>query len=242
VTTLVGGGLAGLAISLVSAAAWLGADLLGGASYSHPLIPYWNATVRLGYFCLHTSLLVVLNTLIERMRDLGLRDPLTGASNWRYFHEIAQRELDVHRRDKRPITMAYVDIDNFKTINDTLGHDAGDDVLRTTAEVIQSQIRPGDILARVGGDEFALLFPAVDPPGADVVLQRVHGALQQTFEGNNWPVSVSVGAVTFTALPSSVEALVKRADDLMYQVKRAGKNNVVHETWPTAASLEALGP
>jgi diguanylate cyclase (GGDEF)-like protein len=240
VTTLVAGGGAGLAISILSAGVWMVADLTAGAAYSHPLIPYWNATVRLGYFCMHTLLLTFLATLIERMRDLGLRDPLTGAANWRYFQEIAQRELAVHRREKRPITMAYADLDNFKAINDTLGHDAGDEVLRTTAEVIQAQIRPADTLARVGGDEFALLFPQADPPGAQVVLQRVKAALAETFASNKWPVSASVGAVTFLALPSTVEALVKRADDLMYRVKRDGKNAVLHETWPASSSVEAL--
>ena len=176
----------------------------------------------------------MLLALIERMERLGLRDPLTGAANWRYFQEVAQRELEIHRRAKQQITMAYADLDNFKTANDTLGHDAGNEILRTTVEVIQRHVRPGDLVARLGGDEFALLFPNADHAGAQVLLTRVRAALRQEFEGNGWPVSVSMGAVTFRTLPPSVDVLVRRADELMYRVKKGGKNDLLHESWPAA--------
>jgi len=230
--TLAAGKIPGFLISLVSAIVWLIADITSGAQYTKLLIPYWNGIVRFGYFCLHTYLLSILLKAIEREKAIALRDPLTNAANWRFFEEFANREIQRDRRNKRSITIVYFDLDNFKTVNDTLGHDVGDDLLRTVSEITQSSLRPSDMLARVGGDEFALLLPSTDFSGAEAVLRRVRENVLNEMNSHGWPVTMSMGAVTFSTLPSTVGPMLKRADEVMYSVKRSGKNNLIHEQWP----------
>jgi diguanylate cyclase (GGDEF)-like protein len=135
----------------------------------------------------------------------------------------------------RPLTVAYLDLDDFKTVNDTLGHEAGDDLLRTIVELMQANIRPADMLARTGGDEFVLVFPETDYVGGGEVLRRLHSKIQSEITRSGWPISCSLGAITFNVLPSSPDALVKRADELMYSVKLSGKGSLKHEQWPAAA-------
>ena len=230
--TLSGGRVPGLIISLISALTWLVADLTAGANYSKLLIPYWNAIVRLGYFVLHTYLVSILLRAVEREKAMAMRDPLTNAANWRFFEEFANREIQRDRRDKKPLTIVYFDLDNFKTVNDTLGHDVGDELLKAVSEVTQASLRPSDMLARVGGDEFALLLPSTDFQGAEAVLSRVRNAVLSEMSGHGWPVTMSMGAITFTTLPSSIGPMLKRADEMMYAVKRGGKNNLQHEQYP----------
>lgn len=233
--TLFAGRNWGFLISLVSAGTWLWADLVGGLQYSRWFIPYWNAVVRLGYFCVHTVLLTILLSLMEKVENISLRDPVTGVFTWRYFEEATKRELQKARRTKQPITVVYTDLDNFKMINDQFGHDVGDDLLCTVAEIIQSQIRPSDIVARVGGDEFVIVFPETNYEGMRNVLERIRNRIAQEMEKHRWSVTLSIGAVTFREPSSSVNLIVKKADELMYLVKHGGKNNIRHEEWPAVS-------
>ena len=118
--------------------------------------------------------------------------------------------------------LACVDLDNFTTLNDEFVHSVGDEVLRTVAVSLRSAIRSTDLAARVGGDEFALLFPETDKQGAHVVLETVLGRLHQDMTRAGWPVTASVGSVTTTEA-ASTESLLRQADQVMYEVKRAGK-------------------
>jgi len=220
---------ASLILSSFSAAIWFGADIMTGYQYSHWLVPYWNSAVRLGYFIVHTFLLSTLLDLIKREKKLSQLDPLTNAVNWRYFQEYAWRELERARRLKQAVTLAYIDLDNFKTINDTFGHDVGDSILRTLVMIVNGDMRQSDILARMGGDEFAILILDTDYEGANRVLNRVKDNINRSMDENKWPITVSIGAITYNVLPTSVKIMVKRADELMYSVKRAGKNSLKHE-------------
>ena len=151
---------------------------------------------------------------------------MTGAISIRYFYELAQIEISRAQRYRRPFTLAYIDLDNFKAVNDRLGHSTGDRVLRAVTDGISRQIRPADTLARLGGDEFALLLPETDGEAAKTVINRIHSSLVDEMLRNGWMVTFSVGVVTFNEVPKTVDEMVKMADSAMYSVKAAGKNGV----------------
>lgn len=222
----------GILVSAISVLAWLFADMEAGAAYSSLLVPLWNACVRLGFFAIHCFLLGRLVDAVEAMRDLSLHDPLTKAANSRFFEEYASKSIKAAMRDKRPVSLAFMDLDNFKELNDRLGHSVGDEALVLLADTIRGGIRPEDMLARLGGDEFVLLIPGPPFDAADEVFRRLHEAVSKEMADRGWRVTLSMGAVTFTTLSSSVGALLSRADELMYEVKSSGKNALRHKVWP----------
>ena len=223
--TVRGGTAEGLATAGASAAVWLFADVAGGAQYSSPLIPYWNAVVRLGYFTLHTVLLGRLYGAMTRERLSARSDPLTGVANWRHFREQAEAELERAARGGRPLTLAYADIDDFKTLNDRLGHEGGDRLLVAVARALRDGVRRIDMVARLGGDEFIVLLPETGAPEAARVLERLVERVRAETAPIS-PVSLSCGAVTHTTPPRDVEALLSASDQLMYEDKRTGKGAV----------------
>src|SRR5260370_39212914 len=134
----------------------------------------WSGVVRLGTLVLVTSLVSRLRVGIVRERLLARTDALTGAANGRTFYETAAVEADRARRSGRPLTLAYLDLDNFKQLNDRLGHAAGDAGLQAMVELIHVHIRPAGLLARLGGGEFALLVPDT---GRDAAVARRGGVV-----------------------------------------------------------------
>jgi len=149
----------GVVVSIVSALVWLMADIASGHSYSHPAIYYWNTTIRFSFFIIVVLLLSALRNTHYHAKELARIDNLTGAVNARYFSELVQMEIDRSQRNRQSFTVAYVDLDNFKSVNDRFGHSLGDEVLRTIVQRAKSQLRRVDVVARLGGDEFALLLP-----------------------------------------------------------------------------------
>ena len=218
----------GIVISFLCAAVWYTADLFAGHPFSSILIPAWNALMRLGYFCLHTYLLNDIIRLYERAKADSMIDGLTGAVNTRYFSLLFDRELAKAQREHSELTIAFLDLDNFKTVNDTLGHSAGDFLLRRISEIIHSSIRPADVFARMGGDEFAILITGTNYDRSQTVLHRIRSAVAAECDRNSWPVTISAGAITFESLDKGKEEIIRRADQLMYAVKKSGKNNITH--------------
>jgi diguanylate cyclase (GGDEF)-like protein len=221
-----GGLWPGLATATAGAAAWLIADLSAGHRYSHYIIPYWNSLMRGLIFLAVGMLLVRLKRTLERETHLATRDALTGIGNWRHFETIADRELGRARRSGKPFSAAYIDIDNFKTVNDSLGHRAGDTLLVWVAQVLQESVRTIDCVARLGGDEFAVLMPETEREGARVVVERIRRMAEETAQKNYGAATLSVGLVTFMRTPASIDEMIRTADDLMYNVKKGGKNAV----------------
>lgn len=194
--------------------------------YTHPIFAVWNAALRFGFFLIVATALAALRRATDNESRLARTDPLTGAANARAFAEAAEREVQRARRYGQTFTVATLDIDNFKDINDRLGHSAGDAVLRVVAETIQANVRAVDTVARLGGDEFGLLLPETGHDPGGLVLRKVVSALLAVTSKNGWPVTFSVGAVTCTSPASTVDELLKVADGQMYAVKRAGKNAI----------------
>lgn len=213
-------------IALISAMVWLLADLLSGHQFSHVLIPFWNALMRLGVFMLVSVIIHKLRVALEYQTSLAQMDHLTRVANLRYFVDSVQRELERSKRYGHPLTLVYIDLDNFKAVNDSLGHQQGDRLLQRVAETIKKSIRDTDVAGRLGGDEFAILLPETEELAAREVLQRLQKELSETMAADGWKVTFSIGSVTFFEIPSSVNEAIKRADELMYEVKRSGKNNI----------------
>ena len=221
----------GLLTSLTCAFVWIGADVTTGHRYSYPLIPIWNTLIRLAFFVIITLLLSALRRATEREKEFARVDNLTGAVNPRFFYDLAQMEIDRFQRYEHPFTLAYIDLDNFKTVNDQFGHPAGDQVLRIVASSTRKYLRKTDVVARLGGDEFALLLPETNEESARIVLSKIQDGLLEEMRLGNWPITFSIGVLTCIVPPHTTEELVRMADELMYSVKHDSKNSIKYSTY-----------
>jgi diguanylate cyclase (GGDEF)-like protein len=225
------GPAAGIALSVLSAVAWSLADTLSFHADRHAAVPYWNLFMELSSFFLASSVLAGLRSSMEREQKLGRIDYLTGAVNSRYFAELADREIQRALRYRHIFTAAYLDLDNFKTVNDNKGHQEGDRVLKLVVSTIFDSVRTTDIVARLGGDEFIILLPETDSDMARTAIEKIREKLLALMTANNWPVTFSFGLVTFDSAPQSVHHLVKLTDAVMYEVKNSGKNGMKCSTY-----------
>jgi len=213
----------------LSTATWLGVNVLAGLQFSHPGVWVANTLMQGASFATVGLLIATLRAALIRERGLSRTDPLTSMLNSRAFHEQAPQILALCRRAGRPVTVACIDLDNFKTINDTLGHQAGDRLLKTVAGLLHAALRPSDVAARLGGDEFVVLLPETGPRDAVTVLERLRTSLSDTLDASGFPVTASIGGVTFMRAPEHFTDFVHQSDLRMYSAKAAGKNRVEHE-------------
>ena len=220
----------GLLISVLSAVIWFVSNSLAGQVYSNPAFGFWNSLVRLGFFSIITFLITNLKQSLSQQRELSYTDFVTGVNNSRAFYAHALLELFRAQRYKRPFTIAYLDLDNFKLINDRLGHSTGDALLKTVAETMTNRLRRTDIIARLGGDEFAVFLPETAEEPAALALNELHNSLLKSMEVNRWEVTFSIGVMTFYQIPSSLDDAIRQVDALMYTVKSSGKNNIAFDT------------
>ena len=195
--------------------------------FSHPLIPYWNGIVELGFFIVVALILSRLRSTTERWAILARTDPLTGLLNRRAFTETATREVARAERYHRSLSLAYLDIDDFKKVNDEGGHEDGDRLLVAVADTLANNLRSFDVVALYGGDEFVLLLPETSDNGVEMVLDKMMGALRVAVQGR-WPASFSIGAVTIDGPRTSLDRLIQQADKLVYAAKQEGKDCVRH--------------
>jgi diguanylate cyclase (GGDEF)-like protein len=234
------GAPAGFLFSLICSGLGFATHFHSFSGSAQKLILFWNTLIQLISFLVVAAVTSLKDAFVQE-KERALHDPLTGAANRRMFREEIERELIRCRRYHHPFTVAFVDLDDFKCVNDTYGHEVGDTVLRLVAELIKGSLRVTDVYARLGGDEFALLLPETDYTTALVALHKFRNSLRSTASSNIPTVTVSIGAVTFDAAPGSVDQVLTLADRLMYTAKKTvGKNAVAIRRAGYDASMISL--
>ena len=219
-------GTVGVAIAFISAAIWLLIEVMTGMEETDSFVHLWNTIIRLGFFLLPALLL----RAVEQEKRHARTDFLTGAINNRYLNEVMQREIDRSLRYKHPFTVAFIDLDNFKAVNDTFGHSFGDSLLRVAAESMKNNLRKTDFVARVGGDEFVVLLPETGPEAAKKAVSNLFQKLTNEMQVKKWPITFSVGVLTLTAPTISVDKILSIVDKMMYAVKNNGRNDIKFAT------------
>jgi len=217
-------------ISIVSTITIFLTDMMAGKAFSYSLIWLWDILAMLGFFLIVALSLSSLKNALEKERMLARTDSLTGVANSGYFKVLTDLEIERCRRYKSPFTFAYIDCDNFKILNDQFGHHVGDELLILVADNFRKNIRKTDIAARLGGDEFGILFPETGYEQGKAVIEKIQKRFLEIMKENGWPVTLSIGAVTYLSAPATADEVIKYADNLMYSVKSSGKSNLKHET------------
>ena len=165
--------------------------------------------------------------LEEKLRQLAITDPLTGAFNRRYLLQVMEREISRVQRYARPLSLIMFDIDHFKRVNDTFGHEQGDAVLKGIAALVRERLRGSDLFVRWGGEEFMILATETALPQAIALAQTLRMALHQSPFPGIGPITASFGVAEYRP-EETLDQWLKRVDDLVYQVKREGRNHVSH--------------
>lgn len=222
----------GVFFTFVCSALWIGIDMAAGLRYAGLSVPLWNSMFRFAFYIAALELVRRTREYSDHERALARTDSLTGVANGRSFGDRAGLALSRMARSGKPITLAYLDLDHFKEINDHLGHVEGDRVLRSVAQAVAKRLRATDLMARLGGDEFGILLEETGVDAAPTVLDSVIDAVASVVDGR-WDVGCTIGAITFTEVPESVDQMVQLADGLMYRGKMAGRHRIVHEVWPS---------
>jgi len=166
---------------------------------------------------------VIIRVVIKlwREREYAHKDMLTGLANRLHLMERLETEQVRSERSGRPYSLLFIDIDDFKRLNDELGHKVGDEALRVLSGILKSCIRKVDVAARLGGDEFVLLLPDTDKQSCYILIKRIESSSRKIFKKNNWDISVSIGQTTHVGRNESIDAVLKLADENMYEIKRA---------------------
>ena len=167
---------------------------------------------------------------IKELEKLSSEDSLTGLQNRRMIFERVKHEIERVRRYKADLSLIFCDLDSFKEINDTYGHNAGDGVLRATADILRRSVRTSDVVGRYGGDEFLVVLPQTSLKGAQELAERVRISVQDTKfvmpDGKSAATTMSIGVAFYDGIETDIDAVISRIDTALYVSKRSGKNQV----------------
>jgi diguanylate cyclase (GGDEF)-like protein len=228
-TTWFAGRHYGIFIALFCSFAWV---IDNHTAFSVPLV--WNTFSTICIFLVISMLVHKVRIMWESERQHSRHDFLTGFLNTRAFQEIMEYEINRLSRAGKPLTIAYIDLDNFKVINDTFGHIRGDELLKCFASSLVGRLRKTDLVARIGGDEFVILLPETDQEAAKVALHKIKDSLLHDMKKDHWSTTFSMGVVTCREPPLDSEELIIMADEMMYKVKQDGKNSIRFCVYPPA--------
>jgi diguanylate cyclase (GGDEF)-like protein len=175
-----------------------------------------------------------LQRALHELQQQAITDVLTGLYNRRFLYEVLPRELARGRRSNTPVAVVMMDIDHFKRVNDTCGHEAGDRVLKAIARVTEATVRASDVCCRYGGEEFCVVLPESPPEGARERAEAIRAAVEQLEvegpDGKRLKVTVSLGIAVCPGHGADVDSLLRAADEALYDAKAAGRNRVVMHT------------
>ena len=212
----------GIIISFFAAAMWYLGDVFSERQFSRTWIPWVNSITRLSIYILVTFCVAKVRLLHKRERRNATCDELTGLQNRRGFFEAGALEVERSKRNAHPMAIIFMDLDDFKLLNDNKGHDAGDAALRAVASVLPGTLRSKDIVARIGGDEFAALIPEISHDMAVAAAQQISIAINKVLEDFP-PVKVSLGMAWFEKADGLFPEMLKAADKVMYELKEKAK-------------------
>ena len=193
------------------------------------LIFVWNNVGILLFYFFSSFVIGKIKIILKKEMEHSRTDSLTGIANSRYFAEAAEREVIRCQRYNHPISVVFIDCDNFKHVNDKFGHSEGDKLLLLVAKTINENVRKSDIAARIGGDEFCVLMPETGIELSLKSIEDIRKALLRNVSETNYDITFSIGVATFIRPPKSIDELIKESDKLMYQVKRHGKDNIMQK-------------
>ena len=209
---------------------WGVADIFTGHEYTYPFIPYWNGMIRFAFFMFTAHAIVNMREKLTLEQSHAKTDSLTGVLNSRGFFERVEAMIPLLQRETKPYGLCFIDVDNFKTVNDTKGHAEGDLILKTIAAVMQSSMRSSDVVGRIGGDEFVIFLPRTDGQNGLMTIEKLKSRLDEEAARRHWPIGFSLGLGVVENPATPVQDAVRFADNLMYDVKKSSKDRILCKT------------
>jgi diguanylate cyclase (GGDEF)-like protein len=224
----------GLAIALLSGAVTAAAQILLQPNVQMPQIiaSSWNAIVLVAVGGIVVDLLHRVKVADAIGQELSRIDAATGAINRRFFLELLEAEFNRAERYKFALTLAYIDLTNFDRLNEQLGHQAGDELLYQFIEQLSQALRSNDVVARLDGNEFALLLPQTNDVQAQQVFTRLHPQMKEVLKAESMHLEYSIGVATFLEMPDTFEELAAETEQLLKTVKSSGKNSLKYQIFP----------